>query len=119
MLIYFRVPVFFSSVGRICTMADITHTLPICDDIVDWIYPISKGNSVTSIVGRLLLVASSYFVWQEHNNRLFGKRERRVEQLCDVITEVVRLKLTTLHFKSNARVGKMRAVWKIVVPNSS
>ncbi|GJV39999.1 hypothetical protein Tco_1418439 [Tanacetum coccineum] len=98
---------------RITNLADMPSTLPMWDDIVDWLLPISKGNSVNSIVGRLILAASTYFVWQERNNRLFAKGERRVNELCEVIAGVVRLKLTTLHFKANARVDKMMAVWKI------
>ncbi|GJR55897.1 reverse transcriptase domain, reverse transcriptase zinc-binding domain protein [Tanacetum coccineum] len=98
---------------RITNLADMLSTLPMWDDIVDWLLPISKGNSVNSIVGRLILVASTYFVWQEINSRLFAKGERRVNELCEVIAGVVRLKLTTLHFKANAWVDKMMAVWKI------
>ncbi|GKC54720.1 reverse transcriptase domain, reverse transcriptase zinc-binding domain protein [Tanacetum coccineum] len=98
---------------RITNLADMPSTLPMWDDIVDWLLPISKGNSVNSIVGRLILAASTYFVWQERNNRLFAKGERRVNEICEVIAGVVRLKLTTLHFKANARVDKMMAVWKI------
>ncbi|GJV05024.1 uncharacterized protein Tco_1338593 [Tanacetum coccineum] len=54
---------------RITNLEDMPSTLPIWDDIVDWLLPISKG--------------------------------------------VVRLKLATLHFKANAQVDKMMAVWKI------
>ncbi|GJV00178.1 hypothetical protein Tco_1329448 [Tanacetum coccineum] len=97
---------------QITNLADMPSTLPVWD-IVDWLLPISKGKSVNSIVGRLILAASTYFVWQERNNRLFAKGERRVNELCEVIAGVVRLKLTTLHFKANARVDKMMAVWKI------
>ncbi|GKA54130.1 hypothetical protein Tco_0753079, partial [Tanacetum coccineum] len=98
---------------RITNLADMPSTLPIWDDIVDWLLPISKGNSINSIVGHLILAASTYFVWQERNNRLFAKGERRVNELCEVIAGVVRLKLTTLHFKANAWVDKMMVVWKI------
>ncbi|GJZ23428.1 retrotransposon protein, putative, ty1-copia subclass, partial [Tanacetum coccineum] len=50
-------------------MADMLRILPTWDEAMDWLLPISKGNSVTSIVGPLILAASSYFVWQERNNR--------------------------------------------------
>ncbi|GJX84685.1 hypothetical protein Tco_0335459 [Tanacetum coccineum] len=67
----------------------------LCGNEYYWLLPISKGNPVNSIVGRLILVASTYFVWQERNKRLFAKGERRVNELCEVIAGVVRLKLTT------------------------
>lgn len=44
---------------------DLPNISSIWDDAMDWILPISKSNKVTSIVGRLLLATSSYFIWQE------------------------------------------------------
>lgn len=78
-----------------------------------WILSISKTKIVTSIVGRLVLAVTSYFVWQERNNRLFGKGERRVQRLCDTITEVVRLKLSSIQFKSTSREERMRKTCKL------
>ncbi|GKA80352.1 hypothetical protein Tco_0786948 [Tanacetum coccineum] len=58
-------------------MADLPSIPPIWDDIIAWIVPISKSKTVLSVVGHLVHAAASYYVWQERNNRLFGKGERR------------------------------------------
>ncbi|GJT02058.1 hypothetical protein Tco_0823227 [Tanacetum coccineum] len=83
------------------------------DDIIAWIVSISKFKTVSSVVGSLVLAASSYYVWQERSNRLFSKGERRVEELRDIITDVVRLKLASLRFKSTARVERLITFWKL------
>ncbi|GKA17566.1 hypothetical protein Tco_0697403 [Tanacetum coccineum] len=95
--------------------SDLPNIPPSRDDIIVWIVPISKFKTVSSVVGRLVLAASSYYVWQERNNRLFSKGERRVEELRDIITDVVRLKLASLRFKSTARVERLRTFWKLLV----
>lgn len=78
-----------------------------------WLLPISKQNNVTSIVGRLILVASSYFVWQGQSNRVHGKSERNLEQLSKIIVERVILKLASFRFKKKVSVDKMKNTWKI------
>ncbi|GJX87099.1 hypothetical protein Tco_0339113 [Tanacetum coccineum] len=51
------------------------------DGIVAWLIPLAKKRSVRSIVSRLLLVASTYYIWQERNGRIFKKRNRSKEQI--------------------------------------
>ena len=82
-------------------------------DIVAWLLPISRQNKVTTIVGRLLVAASSYFVWQERNNRIHGKCGRQPDEVAKSIVDTVRLKLATIRFKKNARVEQMKRTWKI------
>lgn len=82
-------------------------------DIVAWFLPISKENKVTTIVGRLLLAASTYFVWQERNNRIHGKGERQPDRVAQVILDMVRLKLASIRFKKSIRVDQIKRTWKI------
>lgn len=93
-------------------VAGLPSVLPRWDDIMVWIEPISNSKSVTSIVGRLVIAASSYFIWQERNNRLYAKGDRSVNKMCETFAEVVWLKLTTILFKNNPRVERMRKIWK-------
>lgn len=46
-------------------------------------------------------MTSSYFVWQERNNRIHVKGERNAEQVSKVILDTVRLKLASIKFKKN------------------
>jgi hypothetical protein len=82
------------------------------DDIILWILPISKHKSVQGIVARLLLAATSYFLWRERNFRVHGKVDQKVEQVARFILDSVRLKLAS-KFKRNARVGKLMETWKL------
>ena len=82
-------------------------------DIVAWLLPISRQNKVTTIVGRLLVATSSYFVWQERNNRIHGNGGRQPNEVAKSIVYMVRLKLAAIRFKKNARVEQMKRTWKI------
>ncbi|GJU52788.1 uncharacterized protein Tco_1226502 [Tanacetum coccineum] len=85
---------------------------PLCkSDIMRWILPIARKNNVICIVGRLIIAASSYYIWQERNNMLHMNCSRSVEQLASAILDMVRLKLGTIKFKRNARVAKLKTTW--------
>ncbi|GJW91938.1 hypothetical protein Tco_0169491 [Tanacetum coccineum] len=58
------------------------------NDIVRWLLPLAKQNNVTIIVARLILATSSYFVWQERNNRVYGTRLRTPDQFSKCIVDV-------------------------------
>ena len=59
------------------------------------------------------MAASSYFVWQEHNNRIHGKATKNPDVVARVILDMVRLKLASIHFKKKVCVEKMKRTWKI------
>ncbi|GJX41891.1 reverse transcriptase domain, reverse transcriptase zinc-binding domain protein [Tanacetum coccineum] len=82
-------------------MADIVGISSMWDDILAWLLPRSKSKSVTSIVGRLILAASSYFIWRERNSRIHGKGDQQAEQVSKYIIDAVRLKLASIKFKKN------------------
>ncbi|GJZ33777.1 hypothetical protein Tco_0579213 [Tanacetum coccineum] len=63
--------------------------MPVWSDILEWRIPMAHKNNTTCIVGRLLVAASSYYVWQERNNMIRNKGTRNVEQLGNVILDVV------------------------------
>nr|GEY97730.1 hypothetical protein [Tanacetum cinerariifolium] len=71
---------------------------PIWDDIVDWIKPLSTKISVVSVVARLVLVATAYFIWKERNLHLFQNQSRTVVQVRNIVVHSVRLKLLTFRY---------------------
>ena len=75
--------------------------------------PLSLKNSIESIVSRLVFAASTYFIWQERNNRIYSNESNLEEQVCGMILEVVRLKLTTIQFKKTPKVVRTLLKWKI------
>ncbi|GKE71479.1 lupus La protein, partial [Tanacetum coccineum] len=87
----------------------------IWSDILGWILPIARKNNAIYIVGRLILAASSYYIWQERNIRIHANGARSAEQVASVILDIVRLKLGTIKFKRNPRVAKLKATWNLPI----
>ncbi|GJZ24924.1 hypothetical protein Tco_0562383 [Tanacetum coccineum] len=73
----------------------------------------ANKRTARSIFGKLILAASSYFVWLERNNRLFKNVKRTPEELRDVIMVTVRLKLLSFKFKNSAKVISLLDVGKM------
>ncbi|GJV91138.1 reverse transcriptase domain, reverse transcriptase zinc-binding domain protein [Tanacetum coccineum] len=82
-------------------------------DIISYLQPIAKSRTANSIFGKLILAASSYYIWTERNNRLFKNVKRSLEELRDIIMVTVRLKLMTFTFKNTPNVIHLRERWKM------
>ncbi|PWA83557.1 RNA-directed DNA polymerase, eukaryota, Reverse transcriptase zinc-binding domain protein [Artemisia annua] len=87
---------------------------PSLEDVLTFLIPISKGRSVASIISRLLLAATTYYIWLERNARLFKRKKSTVAEVVQVIVSNVRLKLVTFKFKKiTCRSRSMLDSWKI------
>jgi hypothetical protein len=64
---------------NVLKVADFPSISPVWNDIMGWLIPSSKHDDAQSIVGRLIVAASSYFIWQERNNRIHSKGEKTVD----------------------------------------
>ncbi|GJR61915.1 reverse transcriptase domain, reverse transcriptase zinc-binding domain protein [Tanacetum coccineum] len=83
------------------------------EDVVSFLQPIADQRTVISIIGRLILAAIAYYIWDERNKRVFKQVKRSWADIRDIIITTVRLKLFTLKFKNNERVIKLLAEWKM------
>nr|XP_043615878.1 uncharacterized protein LOC122587778 [Erigeron canadensis] len=83
------------------------------EDICCWLLPRANSNSAKSVIGKLLVVATAYFIWQEWNRRLFSNDIRKIEQIRDIVAANVRLKLVTLRFKNSSQVGRFVEAWNL------
>nr|GEU32561.1 hypothetical protein [Tanacetum cinerariifolium] len=84
-------------------------------DVTTFITHISKGKTAVSILSRLVLAATSYYIWLERNGRLFKKKTSSPNQIVDVIISMVRLKLVTFKFKKmSTRSRLLLDQWKIL-----
>ena len=92
------------------SMAHVSNSL---DNIVNWICPFVKSRSAQGTVAKIFFAASTYFIWQERNARLFKKKKRTYEQVSKVILATVRLKLLTFRFKRTSRVERLLAEWNL------
>ncbi|GKA77064.1 hypothetical protein Tco_0783525 [Tanacetum coccineum] len=87
------------------------------DAIVDFVSPMAKMRFVRSVISKLVVVASCYFIWQERNSRLFMKKKRSQDQVIDIIKSTVRFKLLSCRFKRTKHVQMLCHLWEL--PTSS
>ncbi|XP_071697814.1 uncharacterized protein [Rutidosis leptorrhynchoides] len=80
-------------------------------------YPYSRN--IWSIINRLLIAASVYFIWQERNHRIFRKVHRDEAAICKDIQNFMQLKLLTFKVKQIWAVKRAAKVWGLKCLNSS
>ncbi|GJW91199.1 hypothetical protein Tco_0168752 [Tanacetum coccineum] len=86
-----------------CHMRDVagmSHVPPSLELILDYIIPIAKRRASRSVISKLILASSTYFIWQERNEHLFKSHKRTVAQVIECIMSAVRLKLVSCRFKN-------------------
>ncbi|GJS36277.1 hypothetical protein Tco_0534659 [Tanacetum coccineum] len=95
-----------------------------CDDM-DWkaivlkLSNMQNVNNIGSIVRRLCFASCVYLIWQERNRRLFKDEGRNLDDLYKILTDTIKLMLSSLKVKKNAT-GKILAFSnKWLVPNDS
>ncbi|GJS84290.1 sodium/hydrogen exchanger 6 [Tanacetum coccineum] len=106
--------------SKVRVLCGIDSIPPRLIDVTTFINPISKGKTAlswqtaVSILSRLVLDATSYYIWLERNERLFKKKTSSPDQIVDVIISMVRLKLVTFKFKKmSTRSRLLLDQWKI------
>ncbi|GKD87058.1 hypothetical protein Tco_1358212, partial [Tanacetum coccineum] len=67
-------------------------------DVLAFLIP-SKGFSVSNVISQIVLAATTYCLWNERNSRLFKKKKSTANQVVQLITFLVRMKLVTFKFK--------------------
>ncbi|MFS8002559.1 hypothetical protein Hanom_Chr13g01203461 [Helianthus anomalus] len=83
------------------------------DDIMDCLRHHAASKHASHIIGKLVVAASAYFVWQERNNRLFSANKRNVAQLIEVVLMTVRMKLHTMKFRRTNSVNQILSEWSL------
>ncbi|GJU75179.1 reverse transcriptase zinc-binding domain-containing protein [Tanacetum coccineum] len=99
--------------NQIEVLAGLSQVSASLNSIVDYLIPISKRRSARGIVAKLVFAASSYFIWQERNYRLFKNQKRSPNQLVNCSKNTVRLKLLTCTFKKTRNVMARMHLWKL------
>ncbi|XP_021979813.1 uncharacterized protein LOC110875929 [Helianthus annuus] len=82
--------------------------------IMAWIEQHASSKKLEHIVCKLVVAASTYFIWQERNNRLFSHLQRREETVAQLILDMVRLRI--MGFKVGGDIGhrKLLERWEIM-----
>ncbi|GJR88455.1 putative RNA-directed DNA polymerase [Tanacetum coccineum] len=58
---------------------------------IDYIVSRPIGKSIWSIIQRLVLGSTIYYIWIERNNRLFQRHSRNVDDICSIIKDSMRI----------------------------
>ncbi|GJY36464.1 reverse transcriptase zinc-binding domain-containing protein [Tanacetum coccineum] len=98
---------------KVKRFAGLSNSMPSIDSIIHDIIPFAKRKSSRSIIAKLVVAATTYFIWQERNNRMFKKSKRSVEQVADCIINVVRLKLLSCKWKKSKAVCDIIGLWNL------
>nr|XP_043619780.1 uncharacterized protein LOC122591584 [Erigeron canadensis] len=98
--------------GLVC----IPFSVSVWDVLIEDVILLARKKNADSLIVRLVVSASTYFICKEKNERLFAtstKKKRSAQQLIQVIVTTVRLKLMTFRFKQNSRVRHLFDIWKL------
>ncbi|GJQ97553.1 RNA-directed DNA polymerase, eukaryota, reverse transcriptase zinc-binding domain protein [Tanacetum coccineum] len=98
---------------RVKIMAKLDDVSNIWAEVISGVCIKKPSNSIWSVIQRLVLGASVYFIWQERNVRLFDSKNRSVDVVLNIIVNTVRLKLLSLNLKWSRDVGTAAKVWHL------
>nr|GEW85043.1 hypothetical protein [Tanacetum cinerariifolium] len=99
--------------NNIYYLARIKQEQPVLHDIVNYLQPMANNRMAFNIIGRIILAASSYYIWLERNSRIFKKVKKSPDEIKDTIMVMVRIKLLMFKFKNTAKVSQILTTWKM------
>ncbi|GJW80939.1 reverse transcriptase domain, reverse transcriptase zinc-binding domain protein [Tanacetum coccineum] len=94
-------------------MEGLSHLPPSIDVILDDIVPMANRRTSKSVISKLVLSASAYFIWLERNDRLFTGNKRTAAQVIDCVMSAIRLKLMSCRFKKSKVGLDLMQRWKL------
>ncbi|GJZ11796.1 hypothetical protein Tco_0546555 [Tanacetum coccineum] len=83
------------------------------DSIISLLLPIAKRKYSKSTIGKLVVAAAAYFIWQERNRRLFKNSKRSVKEVIDCAMSSIRMKLMSCHFKKSKDGVMFARLWEL------
>ncbi|XP_021996318.1 uncharacterized protein LOC110893520 [Helianthus annuus] len=83
------------------------------DSIYEYLVRFGSSKSARIVIGKLVVGATAYFVWQERNMRLFSTKKRSASRLVEIILATVRMKLHTMRFKRTGQVERILQEWSL------
>nr|GEY09681.1 reverse transcriptase domain, reverse transcriptase zinc-binding domain protein [Tanacetum cinerariifolium]GEY15899.1 reverse transcriptase domain, reverse transcriptase zinc-binding domain protein [Tanacetum cinerariifolium] len=98
---------------RLKALAGLHNSSDLLDEVISDILPFAARKSSKSIIAKLVVAATSYFIWQERNGRLFKNSKRTVNQVVECILHTVRLKLMSCCFRKTRSALEMIKAWNI------
>ncbi|GJW28396.1 hypothetical protein Tco_0045271 [Tanacetum coccineum] len=94
-------------------LAGLPNSSDAMDEVVSDILPFATRRTSKSIIAKLVVAATLYFIWQERNCHLFKKSKRTVNQVVECIMHTIRLKLLSCHFKTTRSALELINAWNL------
>ncbi|GJT85212.1 hypothetical protein Tco_1066929 [Tanacetum coccineum] len=83
------------------------------DSIMTLLLPVAKRKASKSTIGKLVIAAAAYFIWQERNRRLFKNTKRSAKDVIECVMSFVRMKLFSCHFKKSKDGLAFARLWEL------
>ncbi|KAJ0725657.1 putative RNA-directed DNA polymerase [Helianthus annuus] len=100
----------WKGVKEIAGLKDVTNSW---ESIYNHLVQLRGSKNAKHVIGKLVVSAAGYFVWQERNARLFSPKKRSADRLTDIILATVRMKLQTMRFKRTNQVDSILQEWSL------
>ncbi|GJU30445.1 RNA-directed DNA polymerase, eukaryota, reverse transcriptase zinc-binding domain protein [Tanacetum coccineum] len=84
-------------------------------DLLSFMASRKINKSIWSIIQRLVIGAVVYYLWQERNLRHFQQKYRSVEVVCNLIQDIVMMRLMSLNIRSSKHACDAAELWKFHV----
>ncbi|GJY90404.1 hypothetical protein Tco_0505600 [Tanacetum coccineum] len=82
-------------------------------EILNRVTIMACNNSIRSILRRIVLAASVYYIWDERNKRLFGNQKRDYKTVLLMIINNMRMKLVSFKVRNSSQVANVSKEWQI------
>nr|GEX52239.1 hypothetical protein [Tanacetum cinerariifolium] len=69
--------------------------------IISYLIPPAKKKMTRSVIGKIVVAATAYFVWHESNRRLIKGNKRSIQEIIEYTMTSIRLKLLSYRFKKS------------------
>ncbi|XP_021991414.1 uncharacterized protein LOC110888182 [Helianthus annuus] len=99
--------------GSVRKYVDMGGVLDTWSSIIQWMELVSNSRTLEHIICKILVAATTYFIWQERNNRLFSTLVRNAEALSKIIIDTVRLRIMGFKVSGEPKYDKILERWLI------
>ncbi|XP_022019064.1 uncharacterized protein LOC110919094 [Helianthus annuus] len=111
--LFFQCPYSFEVWEIVRKMVDMGSATDSWSSIMHWMELNAHSKTLDLIICNLLIAASTYFIWQERNNRLFSQLQRNACALSKIIIDTVRLRIMGFKIGADPKHRKTLDKWQI------
>ncbi|XP_022003143.1 uncharacterized protein LOC110900567 [Helianthus annuus] len=111
--LFFQCPYASKVWGLVRNMVDMGNVTNTWSSIMQWMETNTNSRTLEHIICKIMVAASTYYIWQERNKRLFSPLQRSAEALSKTITDTVRLRIMGLKIGGQPNYKKIMERWLI------